>query len=118
MSDSSPPAGRVIPISQERSRLGEAVEALGGRGARTLDLGSPAPPLFHRVTPVSTFSGGPPGDRRGMAHEQKVCERCGRRFAAPAVIETRRCPLCDGKLVPLDNGPYPDPPTRPKGPAR
>jgi len=44
--------------------------------------------------------------------ETKVCEACGRRFTRVAIIETGRCPLCGGNLVPLDQGPYEDPPLR------
>jgi DNA-directed RNA polymerase subunit RPC12/RpoP len=33
--------------------------------------------------------------------KQKVCERCGRRFAQPRIVKYGRCTLCDGKLVPL-----------------
>ena len=47
--------------------------------------------------------------------EQKVCERCGRRFANPKIVEWGKCPLCEGNLVPLDENPYPDPPQQPTG---
>jgi hypothetical protein len=42
--------------------------------------------------------------------EQKVCDRCGRRYAQPRIVQARYCPICDGNLVPLDQDPYPDPP--------
>lgn len=44
--------------------------------------------------------------------EQRVCDRCGRRYAQPHIVEARHCPICDGNLVPLDQDPYPDPPGR------
>jgi hypothetical protein len=52
----------------------------------------------------------------GDEREQKVCERCGRRFASPDTLDAGRCPFCDGNLVPLDEGPYPDPPGEPEPP--
>lgn len=48
--------------------------------------------------------------------DPQVCEDCGRRFIAPTILDSGKCPICDGALVPLDQGPYPDPPSlRPNG---
>ena len=34
--------------------------------------------------------------------EEKVCERCGRRFTEPKIVLFDRCTICDGKLISLD----------------
>jgi rRNA maturation endonuclease Nob1 len=34
--------------------------------------------------------------------EHRVCERCGRRFARPTIVESGECPTCGGDLVPLE----------------
>jgi rRNA maturation endonuclease Nob1 len=47
-----------------------------------------------------------------MSAQAKSCERCGRRYADRATLEDGRCPSCGGGLVPIDEGPYPDPPQK------
>jgi hypothetical protein len=38
-----------------------------------------------------------------------MCERCERRFAQRVILESGRCPLCDGKLVSLGERLFPEP---------
>ena len=38
------------------------------------------------------------------------CSKCGRRFAAPAILESGRCPRCGGDLMPLEEAREPDEP--------
>jgi predicted Zn-ribbon and HTH transcriptional regulator len=38
------------------------------------------------------------------------CSKCGRRFAAPEILESGRCPRCGGDLVPLEEAREPDQP--------
>ena len=44
-----------------------------------------------------------------MPENTRVCTDCGRRYADPAIIEKGACPVCGGRLVTLDEDPYPDP---------
>jgi hypothetical protein len=44
----------------------------------------------------------------GQDPEALVCDGCGRRYADPSILESGICPSCDGSLVPLEEGPYPD----------
>ena len=48
-----------------------------------------------------------------MGDETRVCKDCGRRYADDAVIASGVCPVCGGRLVELDEDPYPDPPAAP-----
>jgi hypothetical protein len=40
----------------------------------------------------------------GDEPDHMVCKACGRRYAAPAILETRECPRCGGELIPLEEG--------------
>jgi anti-sigma B factor antagonist len=59
-----------------------------------------------RAVATSTLRRGPLADLSPLA-TQTMCERCERRFAQHVVPESGRCPLCDGKLVPLGERLYP-----------
>jgi len=39
---------------------------------------------------------------------QTMCDRCERRFVQPMIVQSSRCPLCDGKLAPFDERPNPN----------
>ena len=42
--------------------------------------------------------------------EAMECSKCARRFAAPAILESGRCPSCGGDLMPLEEAREPDKP--------
>ena len=44
----------------------------------------------------------------GDEPQHMVCKKCGRRYANPAILETRECPRCGGELAPLEEGRDPD----------
>jgi anti-anti-sigma factor len=66
-----------------------------------------------RAMATSALRSGPLADLSPLA-TQTMCERCERRFAQHAVPESGRCPLCDGKLVPLGGRLYPPEPLEPR----
>ncbi len=44
----------------------------------------------------------------GTEPEAMVCARCGRRFAAPEILQTGICPHCGGELKALEEAGEPD----------
>ena len=46
----------------------------------------------------------------GTEPEAMVCAGCGRRFAAPEILQSGLCPRCGGDLVPLEEADQADEP--------
>jgi hypothetical protein len=44
----------------------------------------------------------------GDGLDARECAKCGRRYMAPEILESGRCPRCGGDLVPLEEAREPD----------